>query len=67
MQEPSIEINGQKLTPAQSAVVRVAVTQFQSDIQANPEAFGGDEHGVAMAEAYMARSAEVLLLLLTAD
>lgn len=63
MSEPSIIINGQKLTPAQAMAVRVAITSYHAEMH-QPDALGDDEHGQAMAKAYAARLGEVLMIAL---
>lgn len=63
MTEPHITINGQSLSEGQAMAVRVAISDFISDM-AQPEALGGDEHGIAMAKAYQERLSEVLRLML---
>lgn len=59
MTEPIITINGRRLTDAQAAAVRVAITSFHADM-ATPMALGSDEHGIRMTEAYRDRLTEVL-------
>lgn len=59
MNEAAITINGHVLTEGQSMALRVAVTDFYSQMQ-NPEALGTDEHGLRMVEGYRARLYEVL-------
>lgn len=63
MSEPSIIINGNTLTNAQAMAVRVAITDFYTDM-ADPKALGDDEHGIKMATAYHLRLDEVLRMIL---
>jgi hypothetical protein len=62
MQEASITINERVLTNAQAMAVRVAISNFYSDMM-EPDALGDDEHGRAMVTAYRERLVEVIRLL----
>jgi hypothetical protein len=55
--EPEIIINGIRLIEAQAMTVRCAVNSFIIDLQNN--GLGDDEHGKAMARAYLARLREI--------
>jgi hypothetical protein len=62
MSEAEIFINGAKLTHAQSATLRVAISSMRDEIKA--EGLGNDEHGKIMAAAYLARLDELTALLI---
>jgi hypothetical protein len=64
MREPIITINGTTLTEAQAMTVRVSVTHFQGRID-RPEALGEDETGEAIRQGYLARSTEIISMMLT--
>jgi len=55
--EPSISINGRRLTEAQAMTVRVAVGSFEMTLQGN--GLGEDETGRAICAGYLARIAEI--------
>jgi hypothetical protein len=57
MNEAIVTINGVQLTVGQSMALRVAVGSFAQSMQDN--GLGDDAHGKAMAEAYIARIAEI--------
>lgn len=56
-------IEGVTLTPSQSMTLRVAISNFMSDM-ADPLALGDDEHGRFMTKAYRDRCREIEHLLL---
>ena len=56
--ESEIIVNGKILTEAQVMTVRVALNGFSVDLQDN--GLGDDEHGKAMARAYLARLGEII-------
>ena len=58
-----ITINDHRLTPAQSMVLRVAVTSFHSEM-VNPHALGDDADGRELAALYAGRAYEILALIL---
>jgi len=60
--EADITINGIKLTFGQAMSLRVAITDFYSQME-EPDALGGDEHGLKMAQGYHDRLKEVLALI----
>lgn len=55
--EAHIVINGQTLTNAQSATVRVALDSFDSELES--AGLGKDSHGVVMSGAYKERISEI--------
>src|SRR4051812_33049085 len=57
--EPMIIINGAPLSTAQAMTIRVALQSFLSEIAADPDALGDDEHGRAMRAAYLNRGHEI--------
>ena len=57
MGEATVVINGVTLTIVQSMMLRMAVTSFLMHMQ--EVGLGNDEHGKAMAEAYILRASEV--------
>lgn len=59
--EPEMTINGTKLTPAQAMTLRVALGSFYMSLDV--DGLGKDEHGRAMAAAYMAHSAAIYKLM----
>lgn len=64
MPEPTVTINGKRLTEAQAMTVRVAIEHFASDLR--EEGLGGDEHGKTMTAAYLARISEIRRLIFNA-
>lgn len=64
MSEPVITINGITLTEAQAMTVRVSVTNFRSRMDSRG-ALGKDETGEAIRQGYLARSTEIVSLMLT--
>jgi hypothetical protein len=61
MSEPTITINGVTLTTAQTMTVRVAIESFAMDLQSG--VLGKDAHGKAMTKGYLARIAEIRILI----
>ena len=57
MNEPTIIINGVRLTESQAMTVRVAIESFASDM--NSGLLGKDAHGKALAQGYLARVNEI--------
>ena len=55
--EALITVNGQVLTEAQSATVRVALESLSSNL--NDEGLGDDEHGKGMVKLYNERINEI--------
>jgi len=55
--EAIIVINGQQLTEAQAATVRVALEGFASDL--HNDGLGDDDHGKAMTKIYQDRISEI--------
>jgi len=55
--EPTIIINGVRLTESQAMTVRVAIESFASDM--NSGLLGKDVHGKALAQGYLARVNEI--------
>ncbi len=62
-EEAIVTINGVPLSSAQSMTFRVAVSQFFSEMSADPCALGEDEHGVTMTRHYKERCAEIIALM----
>jgi len=56
-EEPTIIINGHRLTRAQSMTVRVALSSFEADC-------GNDAHGIAMTKGYNGCVGEIIGMLL---
>lgn len=61
--EPTIIINGKQLTTAQAMTLRVANSNFASDLRT--EGLGDDEMSRAIAADYLARTAEIEALMLS--
>lgn len=61
-EEPVVIVNGVTLTLGQAMALRVAVSDFYTQM-GEPNALGDDEHGLAMAAAYRAQLALVLRLM----
>ncbi|NTG73323.1 hypothetical protein G6M02_08275 [Agrobacterium rhizogenes] len=59
-QEASIIINGVELSGGQAMTIRVAVSQFFTEMSDDPHSLGDDEHGIAMTKAYKERCGEIL-------
>lgn len=59
---PHITINGRMLTEGEANTLRVAVTDFHSQM-ADPLALGSDEHGRFMTSAYRVNAGSILWLL----
>lgn len=55
--EPLVSINGVQLTNAQTVALRVAVSNYLSDLQDSN--LGDDPHGQAVTKLYLARLQEV--------
>lgn len=55
--EPTITMNGVKLTQPQAMMIRCAIENFSHDLMSN--GLGNDEHGKTMAKLYMQRIEEV--------
>jgi hypothetical protein len=63
MSEPTIVINGCRLTDSQSMAVRMAVSDLYAGICQNPCTMGKDELGQSFAATCKERSQEVLVLM----
>ena len=63
MTEPDITIEGVRLSFGQAMALRVAATNFMSEM-GEPDALGDDEHGRSMAKGYRERLSEVLTLMI---
>ena len=60
MSEPSIVVNGMRLTEGQAMTVRVALNAFCVDLQ---DGLGDDEHGKRMTIAYKKRLSEIFRII----
>lgn len=59
--EPLVSINGVQLTSAQTVALRVAVSNYLTDLQDTD--LGDDPHGKAVTKLYLARLQEVIELM----
>lgn len=64
--EPSITVNGVRLTTAEAMTVRVALSAFATDIQSE-DALGDDDHGHAMRDGYLAALRDIFALMAAAE
>ena len=53
MSDPTITINGIRLSPGQVMTIYVALSNFAIDLTGEKFPLGDDEHGRAMTEAYL--------------
>lgn len=61
--EATVTINGVTLSNGQAMAVRVAISQFFSEMSADPMACGEDDHGIAMTRLYKENCGAVLALM----
>lgn len=64
--EPTITINGVRLTTAQAMTIRVAIGAYQISLQ-DEDALGSDETGRSIRNGYMRNLIDLNMLMLTRE